>query len=214
MTILLASELSVYAPGANVSGELPILIAQNALQSFLGWDIELQSRIEILDLTANTRTAQFSYWPLKLASPTPVVEVREGNTLDGYGRAIPLTEWYTLAAGDYNLDATGLLTLNTSDTSLIFGRLAGQSSAVRATYTAGLDFSATTLEIKMLKAALGQIIQYQQSPSYTSGVQEIDIFRKIRTKLASGFQQNNGSLTRIPPDLFAPFQRYRPRGAF
>lgn len=201
-------ELFAYAPTVERRSEVVILVAQGAVINYLGFDLELSQRVEILNLTNKTSTTQLSYHPIA-DSPAPVIEVREGNITDSFKREVPLTEWNTLQTGDYVLDSTGLLSLNISDTSLTFKRTFGKVNQVRATYAAGLDFAAETTEIKLLKTALGQIISYQESSFYQQGIQEIDIdgFHQVRYATS-----NTGQSGQVPEPFLKPFSRYASRG--
>jgi hypothetical protein len=209
MAMMTASELATYAPTfTGDGGAVAILNAQTSIESMLGYDLEQQERIEILKLTRKSRTAQLSFYPIA-ASPTPVFEVREGNINDSFDREIPLTDWYTLASTEYVLDSTGLITLNVTDTSLLFGRGTGKPNYLRATYTAGLDFTANTTEIQKLKASLGQIVTYQQSQAFTQGLTEVDIDGSYKVKWGTGRQSPIAG--NVPEQLFGSFKRYQQR---
>lgn len=206
MVWLSTAELDTYAPSASSGGLTSILAAQAAVTAFLGFDLERSARVEILKPTRKTQTVHLSYTPIA-DDPVPVIEVREGNTVDAFNRASQLSDWYTLQTGDFVLDSTGLLSLNTSNVSLGFDRLSGDISYVRASYTAGIDFSASDTEIQMLKAALGQVITYQSSERYQQGIRSIDIdgVHEI-TWDTSASAASGGS---IPAGLLGPFMKYK-----
>ena len=86
---------------------------------------------------------------------------------------------------------------------------------VEATYTGGLDFTQSTAEINQLKYALGQIIAYQQSDFYKSGLQQIDFKNEIRLQYAVSSGSGGGAVVgQVPDSLLQPFKKYRPRGSF
>lgn len=210
MSFLQESEISQYAPNSGAS-MVNILIAQAAIEAWLGYSLESQERQEILKLTKKSKTAQLSYIPVA-STPTPIFEIREGNTRDRFDRDISLTEWDTLQSDDYVLDSTGLISLNTINTALAFGHSCGQPSYLRATYTSGLEFTQDTDEINALKAATGQVISYQMTPSFTGGVREIQVNEQYRKRYSDG---GSSSLPpgQTPEALFRAFQKYKPRSA-
>jgi hypothetical protein len=203
MSFIDSTELVVYAPDAAYSsGALAVLTAQAAIDAYLGYSLEQAARVEILKLTRKSRTAQLSFWPIA-STPTPTFEVREGNLNDRFSREIPLTDWYTLNAGDYVLDDTGLITVNTVDTSLVFGRGVGQSNYLRATYTAGLDFTTDTAEINALKAMAGQIVTY--------GISEYQAVDDLRIKYGQSGGGSGAQAGQVPEVFFRPLNKYKPR---
>ena len=213
MAILTTAELATYAPEVDGANVLNILNAQAAIESWVGFSIELSERVEILQLTARSKTTQLSYHPIA-DTPAPVVEVRQGNERDRLDRQSVVTDWYTLEVGDYVLDSTGLLSLNTINSAIAFGFRVADITEARATYTAGLDFSQDTSEINQLKAAAGLIITYQSSPSFSSNVTEIDVDDQFREKYASASGGGNGVTPgKVPEVFFRPFQKYKPRSA-
>lgn len=212
MAILTVGELATYAPGVSGGTEVDILNAQTAIEAWLGFPIEQAERIEILQLTARSKTTQLSYHPIA-SSPDPVIEARQGNDRDRLDRQSVVTDWFTLQAGDYILDSTGLISLNILNSSVSFGFNLSYSTDLRATYTAGLDFTQDTPEIKALKAATGQIISYQTSEQFKTGAQEVEIKNQYRRKWASGNGNNGGTAGQTPDAFFVPFQKYKPRSA-
>ncbi|EKU98116.1 hypothetical protein Lepto7375DRAFT_7377 [Leptolyngbya sp. PCC 7375] len=211
MAILTTQELATYAPTVANATEVDILIAQAAIESWLGFPIEQQERIEILQLTTRSKTTQLSYYPIT-ETPAPVIEVRQGNERDRFDRQSVVTDWFTLEAGDYILDATGLLSLNILNSAVSFGFNLIKATDLRATYTAGLDFTQDTPEIKALKAATGQILTYQASDRFKSGITEIRVDNQFQKKWGSSSGSNGMSAAGQTPELFfRPFQKYKPR---
>ncbi|ESA39095.1 hypothetical protein N836_28890 [Leptolyngbya sp. Heron Island J] len=213
MALLTVEELETYAPEVTGATSIDILVAQTAIEAWLGFSIEQTQRIEILQLTVRSKTTQLSYHPIA-DTPAPVIEVRQGNERDRLDRQSVVTDWLTLQAGDYVLDATGLISLNTLNSSVSFGFNLISATDLRATYTAGLDFTQDTPEINALKAATGQIIAYQASDHFKSGVIELDIKNQFRQKWASGSGSGGSGMSgagRTPETLFRPFQKYKPR---
>ncbi len=210
MAWLSTSELATYAPSATAGGLTAILAAQAGVMAYLGYDLELSERVEILKPTRKTQTVHLSYRPIA-STPDPVIEVREGNTTDAFNRAQQLSDWYQLEAGDFVLDSTGLLSLNTANVSLGFDRISGDISYVRATYTAGIDFSGTTTEVELVKAALGQVITYQSSERYREGIEQISIDDFYQVRYDTG--ANAVASGTIPAGLLTPFAKYRAVGS-
>lgn len=208
MAILDENELCTYAPNADAN-EASILVAQVSIEAWLGFPIEQAERVEILQLTDRSKTTQLSYHPIA-DTPAPVIEVRQGNERDRLDRQSVVTDWFTLQAGDYILDDTGQISLNVLNSAVSFGFNLINSTELRATYTAGLDFTQDTAEINALKAATGQIITYQASPVFSSGLIEKRIDNHITKKYASS---GTSALAagQTPDALFRAFQKYKPR---
>lgn len=214
MAILTTNELPTYAPGIRRGNDADILIAQVAIEAWLGFSIEQQERVEILSLTDRSKTAQLSYHPIA-TTPAPVIEVRQGNERDRLDRQSAVTDWATLQAGDYVLDATGLLSLNTVSSAISFGFRVAASTEARATYTAGINFTQNTAEVNALKAAIGQIITYQKtSLQFATGIKKVRIQDQVEKEYFGGGSGDN-ALTpgQTPETLFRAFQKYKPRSA-
>lgn len=205
MPWLSTTELETYAPSAASGGLTAILNAQSAITAYLGYDLTQSQRVEILKPTRRTQTVHLSYRPIQ-STPTPVIEVREGNDVDSLSRVMQLSDWYQLQDGDFVLDSTGLLSLNTSNVSLGFDRISGDITYVRATYTAGIDFSGTSDEVLMLKAAIGQVATYQTSGRYQQGLIQVDIPFAHDLRWSDRGPESGG----IPMGLLAPFTKYKP----
>ncbi|MEO0432398.1 MAG: hypothetical protein AAF151_11950 [Cyanobacteria bacterium J06656_5] len=213
MAILTTEELAAYAPGVTGGTDIDILVAQTAIESWLGFPIELSERVEILKLTARSKTTQLSYHPIA-DTPAPVIEIRQGNERDRLDRQSVVIDWVALQSGDYVLDATGLISLNILNSSVSFGFNLISATELRATYTAGLDFTQDNPEINALKAATGQIITYQNSDQFKSGITEIDIKDQVRKKwTSSGGGSGVSAAGQTPESFFRPFQKYKPRSA-
>lgn len=208
MAFLTEDDLCTYAPSADVD-DSSIIFAQATIEAWLGYPLEQAERVEILKLTTRSKTAQLSYWPIA-STPTPVIEVRQGNERDRLDRQSVVTDWFTLATSDYILDDTGKLSLNILNSAVTFGFNLNYSTEVRATYTAGVDFSQDTAEVNALKAATGAVITYQTSPNFSTGVSEIDIDNHIRKKY-SGSGSSALPAGQTPEILFRAFQKYKPR---
>ncbi|NEQ52173.1 MAG: hypothetical protein F6K11_18870 [Leptolyngbya sp. SIO3F4] len=209
MAILDESDLYTYVSNADAD-EASIFLAQSTIEAWLGFPIEKAERIEILQLTTRSKTAQLSYVPIA-SSPIPVLEVRQGNERDRLDRQSVVTDWVTLQSGDYVLDPTGLISLNTRNSTVSFGLTPNHSTELRATYTAGLDFSQDTAEINALKAAAGRIITYQCSSNFNTGVIEVEIKNQSRKRWASNSLNQAESTNGVPNSFFSAFQKYKPR---
>lgn len=219
--ILTVAEFSSFVPGAEVANpEAAILQAQAAVEGPMGANrpLEKQSFTEILRVSSvRLQSLYLSYGPIDL-TVTPTIQIRSGNIQTRYRRAIALSDWQTLAADDYQLDSTGKLSLNVGGSSSFipaWGQPASRmATEVQATYTAGLDFTATTTEIKTLKYAFAQVVSYQQSQSYSSGIEEIQENDIYRIRYQSPNAGNPIGPGVIPPGLLAPFKKYQPRSGF
>ena len=210
MAILTTSELATYAPGVTGGTDVDIMIAQSAIDAWLGYPIEQAERVEILSLTARSKTVQLSYHPIA-SSPVAVIEVRQGNARDRLDRQSVVTDWHALASGDYVLDATGLISLNILNSAVTFGFTLDSVTQIRATYTAGLDFTQDNTEINALKAAVGQIITYQKnSPQFTTGIRRLRVDNQFDKEFSSS---GNAEMLpgQTPEALFKPFQTYKLR---
>lgn len=220
--ILTEAELSAYAPGVDVASRAgAILLAQLAAESAQGANrpLEKQQFSQILTLSsARLGVVQLPYAPVH-PEDAVTVEVRLGNIRDRYHRSVPLSDWRTLSAEEYRLDETGQLNLHLgggSNFALGYGhglRPSGiTATQARVTYFAGLDFSINSLEVQVLKAALGQIISYQQSAPYTMGATVVDLKQEYRVQFGSATGSNSAGAGQVPDAFLLPFRRYRPRG--
>lgn len=212
MAILDVSELSTYAPSVTSGSVVDILVAQAAIEAWLGFPVEQSERVEILQLTSRSKRAQLSYHPVS-TTPNPVIEIRQGGSRDRLDRQPETTDWISVEANDYVLDATGLISLSTSISFARLGFACINATELRATYTAGLDFTQNNPEINALKAATGQIITYQSSRRFKSGVSEVEVKNQFRQKWSAGTSNSSGSSAAgsTPESFFLPFQKYKPR---
>jgi hypothetical protein len=223
VAILAPADLATFAPGVSVAtATAAISQAQATVEGPAGANRPLEKQVftEILNVSSIRLQALYlTRLPIDFGSAI-TIEVRAGNVLQSYGRPASLGAWQTLTADQYNLDTTGQLSLNigisgfTGSRGFYRGRSQGGiSTEVRATYTTGLDFSGSSSEITALKYALGQIIVFQNSKAFKSGVSEIDLFRRVKTKFQLPEASSN-SLSRTPADLLFPFKKYQPRSGF
>lgn len=223
MAILTPADLTTFAPGVSIASALgAISQAQVTAEGPAGANrpLEKQAFTEILKVSSvRLQSLYLTRLPIDFGA-TITIQVRMGNVLQSYGRPVALGNWQTLSSDQYNLDPTGQLSLNIGASNFVgssgFYRGRSQSrisTEVRATYTTGLDFSESSAEITALKYALGHVITFQSSLGFNSGVSEIDIFRKIKTKFLTP-EGNSNSSSRTPADLLFPFKRFQPRSTF
>lgn len=153
--ILTSADKLLYFPDLNLSGSYlsaAILRAQVTAEGALGANrpLSLQQYTEIKPLNRRLQTCQLSRCPI-VANPTPTIEARCGNTVDGWGRTHPATRWQLLEAAQYRIEfETGRLMLNSGFTE------------IRATYTSGFDFTGDDdPKVREIKTAVASILLYQ-----------------------------------------------------
>lgn len=148
MPILTAADKPTYFPsviqtGADLDGLM--LLAQSLCESSYGANrpLELQQHTEIV--TVVNWVATLTYYPIV----PPLVSVSARLLRDvSFGRTV-LHQWLQLGSDEYLLDVE----VNQL-------RLGGHASEVKVTYSAGLDFSTSNIEVQKIKAIAGQIVTY------------------------------------------------------
>ena len=223
MAILTPADLLTYAPSVPAALALgAISQAQATAEGPAGANRPLEKQVftEILRVSSvRLQSLYLTRLPIDFEAAI-TIQVRTGNVLQSYGRPMPLGNWQTLTSDQYNLDPTGQLSLNigTSNFYGAYGFYGGRSQSristeVQATYTTGLDFSGSSAEVVALKYALGQVIEFQNSAAFKTGVTEIDLFRRTKVKFQLPETIGNSS-SRTPADLLFPFKKYQPRSTF
>lgn len=153
MSILTPADQSVWFPEVQISGNALVAAirrAQLTAESAKGANRPLE-RHQIKEVKrVYEGGCNLSRIPIALI-PLPLIEIRYGGYIDGWRRGITLTEWETISAEEYALDTeSGRLTL-----------LNHEAIEVRATYTAGFDFSENSQAVNEIKAAVAAILVYQ-----------------------------------------------------
>lgn len=161
--------------------------------------LEQQSITQIVPVNRTLQTCYLSRFPIAV-TPSPQIEARMGKTRDGFGRGVPLSRWLKLSPDDYFVDyETGGLSLYTSYSSVGW-------TEIKATYTAGFDFSLNTPDTRAIKSCVAAIMSHQLSNSY-QGISSVKIPDEIEISYASGIS----ATATIPESLLLPLQKYRPR---
>ncbi len=153
--MLTSADKALYFPDLNLSGSYlnaALLRAQVMAEGALGANrpLSLQQYTEVKPLNQRLQTCQLSRCPIA-ADPTPTIEARYGNTVDGWGRTHLATRWQLLEATQYTIEfETGRLMLN------------GNFTEIRATYTSGFDFTQDDdPKVQAIKTAVASILLYQ-----------------------------------------------------
>ena len=203
MAILTADDAAIYFPSLGLSGDAldgALLAAQRLAESIkgAGRSLELTAYTEIKKVNRNLQTVQLSYWPIA-ASPAPTIETRYANITDRHHRGSGTGKWYAREADTYILDATGKLNLAVTE--------------VRATYTAGFDFTDDNYTVQQIKSAVAAIALQQNADLYRSGIEESEVVDKVRVRFSSGATKSedfsmNGLGYR---DALQYLQKFRPR---
>ena len=218
MAILTADDAAIYFPSLGLSGDAldgALLAAQRLAESIkgAGRSLELTAYTEIKKVNRNLQTVQLSYWPIA-ASPAPTIETRYANITDRHHRGSGTGKWYAREADTYILDATGKLNLAVTEADEDFQRLgAFHATEVRATYTAGFDFTDDNYTVQQIKSAVAAIALQQNADLYRSGIEESEVVDKVRVRFSSGATKSedfsmNGLGYR---DALQYLQKFRPR---
>lgn len=150
-------------------------LAQALCESSYGANrsLELQEIKEIVSVNPMYGVAVLSHYPI---ASLVVVEALTGNSVGGSFGRIALGDWAVLP-DSYRLDAeTGELWLS------------DRTDKIRATYTAGYNFTGTTPDIQKIKAIAGQVLtyfanykvgldSYLNNPSGDQGVESYNLVR-------------------------------------
>lgn len=211
MAILSLADLAIYAPTVTITGPAltgAILRAQILAEGPMGAHrpLELQQFIETKRLNVKLGTCLLSYTPVAVV-PAPVIEIRQGNYVDSYGREHGITDWEVVSANGYQIDpetSTLNLLLGSLDD---YGRLSARyPNEARLTYTSGFDFTLSTTKINEIKAAVGAILEYTSAlggqRQYTKSIKGLD----------EAVTFSGGSLADELEPWFLILKKYEPRG--
>lgn len=152
MALLTVDDKLTYFPTVTQTGVALtglMTLAQALCESSYGANrlLELQEIKEIISVNPMYGVGVLSHYPIAL-SPVLVVEALSGNPIGGSFGRIALGDWAVLL-DSYRLDAeTGELWLS------------DRTDKIRATYTAGYNFTGTTPDIQKIKAIAGQVLTY------------------------------------------------------
>lgn len=197
MPILSEVDKSVYFPDITLTGNAlvgAILRAQMLAESNMGCDrpLEKQAYSEILRVHSN-QTTWLTRLPIDLSQPIIII-ARTGGYRDKFGRSVPKSAWFPLVEADYAVLSSGEVNLDLS------------CSEIRATYTTGFDFNLDTPDVRRIKSAVAEVLNYQQSNSY-QGLLEVSVEGEYKVRYGS----SSGGAGTIPDLLLVPFRKYRPR---
>lgn len=207
MAILTAADKPLYFPDVTLEGDaLTGAIARitSIIEGPAGANrpLERGETEEIKRLNVAAQTAQLSYVPVALV-PAPVIRARVSTVAD----------WVELATDEYRIDFNGRLCILGSVQHVVsrwarhpYDSNQWRFSEVWATYTAGLDFTADTAEIRNLKAAAGQCLSFMVLNQAFAGVTRYEVFQEYVESYGSTSAAGD-----IPGGLLAPFFKYRPR---
>lgn len=213
--ILSESDCLIYAPSVEQTGEIllgSILQVQAIIESKIGRSLEMTEYTEKKSLNRELQNTYLSYFPI-VNPPVPTVKIRSGNTLTRSRQGVPISDWQELTEDEYTLDSDGLINLNMESIhqnylSYFYGyneyKFNKISTEIEVTYSAGVNFTLNTSEVKMLKAAAGAILAYIDSPNF-KGVSSLEVpFREFKISYSSS------SPATVPDSLFLPFMKYKP----
>jgi hypothetical protein len=144
--------------------------------------------------------------------PEPIIKVRLGNVTDGFNRAIAPDNWKVLTPDEYMIDVDGQINLST-----VYGRSWGYNqswnsrepfpefSEADVEYSAGIDFSEDTRQVRQLKAAFGRVLDWVCNTGSFKGVTSVELpFEELKISYGSG------QLGMVPDDLLLAFRKYKP----
>lgn len=228
MAILQIHELDQYAPGIDISNVAytTALLArcQGLAESALGANraLEVTEYQEIHDLSAaSTSTRFYLYHAPIILSPEPKLQMRQG---------VP-SKWADMNTQGYSIDNRGyvevsLLLAGSFRLSLdaMFPRI-----QVRAVYSSGFDFSATSNDVVLIKsivAQLAQIIfisdggsaQLSAESLEDIGIEEFEAkddskvkYSQERTKTTTVNLAAEDKLNKAISNILFPLKKYSPR---
>lgn len=227
MPILSLDDMAIYAPGVSVTDDayLTGLIArvQAFAESSAGANrtLEATEYTEYYDIGIGRSVADFylKHFPV-LTTPTPVFQNRIGS------------QWVDLVSPDQSVDASGRVEISSiysaGNFSISFN-VAFPCLQVRAIYTAGFDFTASTQDVLSIKAIAGNLAQviFQAdggaaalSPSTASGqfVEEYSVQGGERVRKSPQSAQftaigmaANETYNKMISQLLLPLKKYSPR---
>ena len=201
--ILTVQELRNFSPSLSVLGNLEleglILRSQSLCESSLGANRELVIKDYVLDKVLSLNKIALVYAPVTAIN---LVEVRYNNLFVSFGD-IPVSQnWEVLPSENYSLIGD-YLELNFNNIRSARGRRKGSiTQEIRITYSAGLDFSATSqdiLKIKSCIAAIAEVLYREQK-----------IIKEESSQGAKIVYQDFNDLKPFA-NLLPLFYKYRPR---
>jgi hypothetical protein len=208
--ILTVQELRNLSPSLSVLGNLEleglILRSQYLCESSLGANRELVIKDYVLDKVLSLNKIALVYAPVTAIN---LVKVRYNNNLFVSFGDIPVSQnWEVLPSENYSLIGDYLElnfnNVNTQNIRSVRGRRRGSDikQQIRITYSAGLDFSATSqdiLKIKSCIAAIAEVLYREQ--------------KVIKEESSQGAKIVYQDFNDLKPfaNLLPLFYKYRPR---
>jgi hypothetical protein len=227
MGILTTTDAPFFAPSlSNLSSE-----KLGALINYVNYLVEspqganrplaIKKWTEKLKLNIKLQNAYLSYRPLILDDPInyPItVQVRVANTLNYYGRGVPVQPWYDIEPSKFLLDIDGQI-------HCFFGQeypftypnfnqnIRPTVTEMQVSYYSGLELISynpqseikPSPDVMTLKSAAGEICNYLQSKLY-SGVSSIQVpFDEFSINF-----NNQMEPFKIPDYLLYSFKNYKP----
>ena len=207
--ILTVQELRNLSPSLSVLGNLEleglILRSQSLCESSLGANRELVIKDYVLDKVLSLNKIALVYAPVTAIN---LVKVRYNNLFVSFGDILVSQNWEVLPSENYSLIGDYLElnfnNVNTQNIRSVRGRRRGSDikQQIRITYSAGLDFSATSqdiLKIKSCIAAIAEVLYREQ--------------KVIKEESSQGAKIVYQDFNDLKPfaNLLPLFYKYRPR---
>ena len=207
--ILTVQELRNLSPSLSVLGNLEleglILRSQSLCESSLGANRELVIKDYVLDKVLSLNKIALVYAPVTAIN---LVEVRYNNLFVSFGDILVSQNWEVLPSENYSLIGDYLElnfnNVNTQNIRSVRGRRRRSDikQQIRITYSAGLDFSATSqdiLKIKSCIAAIAEVLYREQ--------------KVIKEESSQGAKIVYQDFNDLKPfaNLLPLFYKYRPR---
>jgi hypothetical protein len=218
--IFTPDDLFLFAPGVVLTDEAlegAISFVETIVEGDRGADrpLEIVRHREKLRVNLKFQNFRLTYvspsTPIA-EDPEPVIKVRLGNVTDGFNRAIAPDNWKVLTPDDYTIDVDGQIHLST-----VYGRSWGyghswntrepfpEFSEADVEYSAGIDFTQDTRQVRQLKAAFGRVLDWVCNTGSFKGVTSVELpFEELKISYGSG------QLGTVPNDLLLVFRKYRP----
>lgn len=217
-SVFTSDDVSLFAPSVTLTGDAldgAILFVLSQVEGDRGADrpLEIVRHREKLSVNLKFQNFRLSYVSIltPLATePAPVIKVRLANATDRFNRAISPNDWKELAPEDYRIDIDGQIHLSTT-----YSRSWGgvgyrgrepypEFSEADVEYSAGIDFSQDTRQVRQLKAAFGRVLDWVCNTGSYRGVTAVELpFEELKITYGSG------QLGTIPDDLMLAFHKYR-----
>lgn len=222
--IIEATELTSFAPTVTLTEpalSAAIALAQAQLEGIRGANRKLEQKqyTSIYRLNIGSQTFRIQEFPL---ADITSLQGRIANVRNRYGNHTSLGDWIDIDTENYNVDLEDrLVTINRGFFQSFYSGFGSNFSSrnnqiyteVKATYTAGFDFTDNTnTDVLAIKAALAQVLTYQQQSPINSGVstEKIDDEYSVSYRASSGGSSDRvgAGIGQVPDGMLETMKQY------